>query len=66
VFSSDPDKVYILNIYNRWGALIYRGIEWDGYVVDQVASPGVYVYFIELEKEGRSNVVAWGDVMVLE
>lgn len=44
---------YKINIFNRWGVLVYNGDDpgrgWDGYYQGKLVPPGAYIYFIEAE-----------------
>jgi gliding motility-associated-like protein len=43
-------RLAVLRIYDRWGGLVFEGIEgWDGRVGNKTAMPGVYVWFAEVE-----------------
>jgi len=63
-----PDiQVVRLQIYNRWGGLIYEGADtnarWGGVIEGETAKPGVYVYVVEylnllsLEVEQQSGEI---------
>lgn len=44
-------KNYTIEIYNRWGQMVYTGTEtstgWDGLYLNELATEGVYVYVIK-------------------
>lgn len=44
----DTNKEYTLQIFNRWGALVYQSkdlmIGWDGYIDGDLAPQGIYMY----------------------
>lgn len=51
-------NIRLLRIYNRWGGLVYEGVNlppgdnsfgWDGTFRGQNVEPGVFVYYIEME-----------------
>lgn len=63
-----------MQVYDRWGNLIYkeqgRSINdpehgWDGFFDGSTVSPGVYLYFADIEVNGGIVKVA-GDVTVIE
>jgi gliding motility-associated-like protein len=51
-----------LDIYNRWGRLVYSGqgpdAQWDGRVDGQMAPEGVYVWVINYQGRYRTSVMA--------
>ena len=53
---------YEMQIYDRWGNLIYEGVEWDGFLY----RPGVYAYLIDIEFGFGSSKVFWGSVTMVE
>lgn len=59
-------NIKTLNIYNRWGEMVYSGSNladgnidqktgWDGLIKGQKALPGVYVFYAEIEFFGSDN-----------
>ncbi len=43
------ERLEVLRIYDRWGGLVFEGIEgWDGSVGNETAMPGVYAWYAEL------------------
>lgn len=43
------EQLEVLRIYDRWGGLVFEGIEgWDGNVGNEKAMPGVYAWYAEL------------------
>jgi len=61
----NSESLYDLSIYDRWGNLIYSGIDlhvneatlsWDGTRSGNAAEPGVYVYMLQIDKEQRPRV----------
>ncbi len=48
-----------MQIYNRWGQLIYRGdalIGWDGQYMGEPCLAGIYVYLIEAEFRNKREI----------
>jgi gliding motility-associated-like protein len=63
-------KVSRMDIYDRWGTLIYRSTTadaaWNGSYKNQVANAGVYTYYIEYQDIKRDVLRSRkGDVMLL-
>lgn len=52
----DPVNEYVLEIYNRWGQLIFRSLEqnngWDGSYLGQSCQEGVYFYAVSFKLDG--------------
>lgn len=53
----DVELIETFRIYNRWGALMYEGLncfpedatcQWDGYFKGKKMDPGIYVYYAEV------------------
>lgn len=61
--------ILTLNIYNRWGGLIYSmpsgGTGWDGSVNGKMMEPGVFVYRCEVEFADGSRQQYSGDVTLI-
>jgi hypothetical protein len=57
---------YVLEIYTRWGELIFRSeditIGWDGYVKGQLAKMDVYVWKVTGRCSDGSKIHQAGDV----
>lgn len=57
---------YVLEIYNRWGELIYRSedinVGWDGYVKGQLAKMDVYVWKVTGRCTNGKSIIKAGDV----
>lgn len=57
---------YVLEIYNRWGELIYRSedpdIGWDGYVNRQLSKMDVYVWKVTGRCTNGRSIIMAGDV----
>ena len=62
-------EVLTLNIYNRWGQLVYGNedgkAEWDGTQNGQPAPSDVYVYYAEIRLGDGRIVVEKGDITLL-
>lgn len=55
-----------LSIYDRWGARLATGMEWDGRVAGEPVNPGVYVYMAKLTMDDGAERVLSGAVMVVK
>ena len=67
-FAFMPDDVtsYSLEIYDRWGALIWsKPDEWDGTSGEQPASAGTYVYVYRFIIRKRKVLIVKGDVTLV-
>ena len=66
---SDGVVEYHLQIFNRWGELIFESndvnIGWDGYHKGEVCSQGVYVYKVTGKYANGRPFVQTGDVTLL-
>jgi len=67
-------SVRTLRVFDRWGALVYEGLNlvpgndtdgWDGTCRGKDVSPGVYVYYLELETKGSQLKSYKGDVTLI-
>ncbi|HQU58493.1 MAG TPA: gliding motility-associated C-terminal domain-containing protein, partial [Saprospiraceae bacterium] len=73
-------KILSVNIFNRWGDLVYQDegadvsnglycsnglVLWDGRFKDKTLNMGVYVYVIEVEFLDNIRLVYRGDVSLL-
>lgn len=56
---------YTLLIYDRWGGLVYEGLEWDGNVKGNEAPPGVYIYMIQLGTATGERLAQQGSVTLI-
>jgi gliding motility-associated-like protein len=59
-----------INIYNRWGALVYNSSDfdfnWDAHYKGAPLNPGVFVYVVEMYFDNQNDpVVIHGDVTLL-
>jgi gliding motility-associated-like protein len=75
IMSRDPLPLVQLDIYDRWGSLVFRrtGIEtndlrqgWDGTIKGEPALPGVYVFYAEVELVPGLIEKISGDVTLIE
>lgn len=61
VFADCPLENLQMQIYTRWGELIYDGKEaeavWDGRFQGEVLNPGVYVYSVSFEIAGEPQII---------
>ena len=60
---------YTLEIYNRWGELIFRStdimIGWDGYYRGQLVKMGVYIWKVNARCFNGKKIEKTGDVTVI-
>lgn len=66
--------VKLLEIYNRWGNLIYStnnnppndpAFGWDGLDNGRYLSPDVFIYITTIELANGKEVILWGDVTLI-
>ena len=72
--SLEIEKVLTFRVFSRWGELLFQvnnvftndpSIGWDGIFKGQKMRQGVYIYFLEIEREnGRVEIVS-GDVTLM-
>ncbi len=59
---------YILEIYNRWGELVFRtediNVGWDGYYRGKIVNTGVFVYKVWATCSSGKEIKKVGDVTV--
>jgi len=70
-----PVNVKTLKIFNRWGDLVYRADNfivgatvksgWDGRYNGELATTGVYVYYVEIVEENGDITKFYGDVTLI-
>lgn len=74
-FSARQEKVKLMRVYNRWGALIYEmenvqtndfSVGWNGSFRGQAVNPDVYLYWIEVEFLDGFVETFYGDITVLK
>lgn len=65
VLEKDARDDYTIRIYNRWGGLVYEGLEWDGRVNGEPANMGVYIYYVSLTTPTGEQVVQQGSVTLI-
>ena len=58
------DSVY-MQIFNRWGEIIYKGNIWNGTYQNEICMPGVYYYSIELTLHGNKNAIYKGGISLM-
>lgn len=60
---------YILEIYNRWGELVFRTTDinkgWDGYYRDKLVTMDVYVWRLNTKCHNGKKIDETGDVTVI-
>lgn len=60
---------YLLEIYNRWGVLIFRSndvnIGWDGYYKEKLMKEDVYIYRLTGRLNSGKKVSVTGDFMLM-
>lgn len=57
-------KLIIAKIFNRWGEIVYISkteVKWDGRFKDSNCSPGVYIYYLEIQQGNKNKVIKSGD-----
>ena len=68
-------RIKTFNIYTRWGALIYKTVDflpnlenrgWDGFFKGRLMNAGVYVYFVEVEYVDGTTEIISGDVTLMK
>jgi gliding motility-associated-like protein len=62
------EKVDLMEIYDRWGSLIFRtttGESWDGALNGRPATPGVYVYVAIFSLVGGGEIVRKGGITLV-
>lgn len=64
-----PERYYLLQIYNRWGELIFESREfnhgWDGTFKGELVPKGVYIYSLNYTSLEGFDVNKRGTVMVI-
>ncbi len=75
IVSNDEDVIInSIRIFDRWGNMVWEfegpfpakdnNVVWNGRYNDSVLQPGVYVYFVDLDQEGR-NKIRSGDLTII-
>jgi gliding motility-associated-like protein len=68
------DVIEKMEIYDRWGELVYRGVGlepgqpdqgWDGQFNGRLQPPGVYVYYVEVRDNSGEITILSGDVTMI-
>jgi len=69
VFGPDLLRVDVMNIYDRWGTLLFEGVEqdlgWDGTKGGLELVNGVYAYYIEVTFKDETTKALVGDITLL-
>jgi gliding motility-associated-like protein len=65
IYGKDLSDNYTMYIYDRWGNLLFEGLEWDGRVNGEPAAVGVYIYMVQLNDASTDNVLLKGSVSLL-
>lgn len=60
--SADEVISYDMQIFDRWGNLIFRGPEWDGFQVES----GVYICVIDIQFKFGNSKVFYGSITLLK
>lgn len=62
-------KSYLLNIYDRWGTLVFTTTnvhtQWDGTVKGSPSEMGVYFYYVEYECQNGTSTKEKGDITLI-
>ncbi|MFT5481037.1 MAG: gliding motility-associated-like protein, partial [Bacteroidia bacterium] len=59
-------KSFEIEIFNRWGELVYRGQRWDGKIDGSIAPLGAYLFTIQGRTAEDKIVSRFGSVMLVE
>lgn len=70
VFPVEACSNYQLQVYDRWGNLLFTGLDevqcWDGTFRDKMVPPGVYTWFLSFFAQDQGNrTVLKGSVTVI-
>jgi gliding motility-associated-like protein len=70
IFHDENIEKFRLNIYDRWGNLLYSATDpklkgWDGSFKGKEVNPGVYVYYCEIQSTYCPKIILKGDVTLL-
>ena len=69
VFNCEQVDFYNLQIFDRWGNLIFESLSkdkgWNGKYQDQNINPGVYPYVVQYQIHGSERKVKAGDVTLV-
>lgn len=69
VITADQIHNYDMNIYDRWGTIIFETSErqsgWNGNFRNEKALPGVYTYVIQYENCEKGKIVKSGNVTLI-
>ncbi len=69
LYDGIDEEKYVLEIYNRWGELIFRTtdpkIGWDGYYRDKLVTMDVYVWKVNATCYNGEKIEETGDVTVI-
>jgi gliding motility-associated-like protein len=64
-----PVKKYRLQVYNRWGQLVFEstdpGVKWNGYHKMHLADVGAYMYQVELTDIYDRRTYQKGDITLI-
>ncbi|MEL6719883.1 MAG: gliding motility-associated C-terminal domain-containing protein, partial [Bacteroidota bacterium] len=55
-----------LSIFDRWGNLLFKGMEWDGQYKGKVVNPGVFFYVADITMNDGITRQFSGDITVLK
>ena len=65
IFGEIPHDNYTIQIFNRWGGMVYQGLEWDGRNNGELAESGVYIYLVTLNNATGKNTIIPGSVTLI-
>ena len=77
IIVSNDEEVIInsVRVFDRWGNMVFsfegpvsakdNTISWDGTYKNQQLLPGVYVYFLDFDQDGRQNRIRSGDITII-
>ncbi|MEL6987747.1 MAG: gliding motility-associated C-terminal domain-containing protein, partial [Bacteroidota bacterium] len=66
VYLSDPNFAMMeMQIFDRWGNLLFKGEKWDGRSNNKLASSGVYVYVVKLMASGDEEMIITNSVTLV-
>ncbi|MEP7195116.1 MAG: gliding motility-associated C-terminal domain-containing protein [Saprospiraceae bacterium] len=70
VFNCDQLDFYILQIFDRWGNLVFESPDkdkgWNGKYKELLVNPGVYPYVIQYQIHGSERKLKSGDVTLVK
>ncbi len=68
VIISDPSRIVIFQIFNRWGELVYDGnasnYRWDGKLINVDQPMGTYVYYLKYHSDSGEKLLQGNFILV--